>query len=83
MKKLVKCIIPEHMNYVVYAMAMVLIVCGLVFMGGEGTDNNAFRPEIFSVLRIRTAPLLCLAGYLLVVVGIMWPGKRDATEKSS
>jgi hypothetical protein len=41
-------------------------------MSGAGSTEEAFNPEIFSTRRIVVAPMLCLAGYLLVIVGILW-----------
>ena len=33
--------------------------------------EQAFNPEIFSFRRIVIAPILCLTGYLLIIVGIL------------
>lgn len=52
--------------------SLVLIVSGLLLMSGEGTDSETFRSEIFSPLRIGLTPILCLSGYLLVIVAVMW-----------
>lgn len=54
-----------------YAAAAILLLAGFLLMYGEGSDFSSFRPEIFSPVRIRLAPLLCLAGYLLMPFGIM------------
>ena len=34
-------------------------------------SEQAFNPEIFSFRRIVIAPILCLTGYLLIIVGIL------------
>lgn len=60
---------------VIYVLSFLLITCGLWLMSGDGSDNEAFRPEIFSVCRIKIAPMLCLVGYLLIGIGIMIPRK--------
>ena len=51
--------------------ACLLIVTGYVLMSGPGSTERAFNPDIFSARRIVVAPMVCLAGYLLVVVGIL------------
>ena len=51
--------------------ACLLIVTGYVLMSGDGSNEQAFNPEIFSPQRIVVAPMVCLAGYLLIVVGIL------------
>lgn len=51
--------------------ACMLIIIGYLLMSGDGTTEQAFNPDVFSTRRIVVAPMLCLAGYLLVVVGIL------------
>ena len=51
--------------------ACVLIITGYVLMSGPGSTEQAFNPDIFSTRRIVVAPMVCLAGYLLVVVAIL------------
>ena len=63
------------MRFAIFLAAAILIVCGLVLMYGKGSDSETFRPEIFSPIRIRLAPFLCLVGYLLIPWGIMVKGK--------
>ena len=51
--------------------ACVLIILGYVLMSGPGSTEQSFNPDIFSVRRIVIAPILCLTGYLLIIVGIL------------
>ena len=51
--------------------ACVLILAGYLFMSGSGSTEQSFNPDIFSSRRIVIAPMLCLAGYLLIIVGIL------------
>ena len=51
--------------------ACLLIAAGYVLMYGPGSTEQAFNPDIFSTRRIVVAPIVCLIGYLLVVVGIL------------
>ncbi|MBQ6049663.1 MAG: DUF3098 domain-containing protein [Bacteroidaceae bacterium] len=59
-------------NVFIIIIACVLILIGYCLMSGAGSTEEAFNPEIFSTRRIVVAPMLCLAGYLLVIVGILW-----------
>lgn len=52
--------------------ACVLIIVGYVMMSGPGSTGQSFNPDIFSVRRIVIAPILCLSGYLLIIVGIVF-----------
>jgi hypothetical protein len=51
--------------------ACVLILAGYLLMSGSGSTEQSFNPDIFSSRRIVIAPMLCLAGYLLIIVGIL------------
>ena len=51
--------------------ACILISVGYLLMAGPGSTEQAFNPDIFSTRRIVVAPMLCLAGYLLIVAGIL------------
>lgn len=60
-------------------MACVLIVAGFFLMSGQGSTEQAFNPDIFSQQRIVIAPLLCLAGYILIIIGVLIsPSRRSA-----
>lgn len=54
--------------------AVVFIVVGYLLMSGPESTEQAFNPNIFSFRRIVVAPVLCLIGYLLIIVGIL---KKD------
>ena len=59
--------------------ACVLIVTGFFLMSGQGSTEQAFNPDIFSPQRIVIAPLLCLAGYILIIIGVLIsPSRRSA-----
>lgn len=51
--------------------AIILIAIGYLLMAGSGSTGQQFNPDIFSTRRIVVAPMLCLAGYLLIIVGII------------
>ena len=51
--------------------ACVLILTGYILMSGAKSTEQFFNPAIFSTRRIVLAPMLCLAGYLLIILGIL------------
>ena len=55
----------------ILSIAVVLIVSGYLLMAGPGSTEQQFNPDVFSTRRIVVAPTLCLAGYLLIIVGII------------
>lgn len=63
-------------NFIWIGGAVVLIILGFVLMSGGGsTDGLSFNPAIFDKQRIIVAPIVTMAGFLLMVVGILRGGK--------
>ena len=73
------------LNFLLIAVAVVLIVVGFMLMSGGGsTDGVSFNPEIFSKRRIAVAPIVTMAGFILMVFGILASDrKRAATDKGA
>ena len=64
-------------NYKILIAGVVLILAGYLLMIGGGSDDpNKFNPEIFSFRRITLAPMVCLAGFAVVVISIMRKSKK-------
>ena len=49
------------------SVAFSLRECGVAMQ-----SEHSFNSDIFSVRRIVIAPILCLAGYLLIIIGILY-----------
>ena len=59
-------------NYIFLIAGFVLILIGLFLMAGGGSDDPAvFSDAIFSFRRLTLAPVVMLAGYGVVLYGIM------------
>lgn len=68
-------------NYYVLIAGIALIVLGYVLMiGGKSEDPNVFNPEVFNFQRITLAPMVCLVGFVTIIVAIMWRPKVSETE---
>ena len=68
-------------NLVICGIAVLLIILGFVLMAGPGTTfENGFEPDIFSARRIKLAPIVCLAGFVLMIAGILYPSKDKSSE---
>jgi len=60
-------------NYRYIAIGFAIVILGFVLMSGgaaESLDEFHYE-EIFSTRRMTVAPLTCLVGYALVMVGIL------------
>lgn len=58
-------------NYILLVVGIVIVLLGFILMAGNGTTEEAFNPEIFSTLRITVAPMVCLFGFLFIIVSIL------------
>ncbi|MGZ3883859.1 MAG: DUF3098 domain-containing protein [Bacteroidia bacterium] len=68
-------------NYLIFVGGIVLIALGyLLMMGGGSSDPNVFNNAIFDTQRITIAPIVCLIGFVTVIVAIMWRPKHAAAE---
>ena len=57
--------------------SLILIVGGFILMSGGGTtDPNVFNEEIFSLSRIRLAPIVCVLGFVLMIYAILHRDKK-------
>ncbi len=67
----------SKINFIIIGVAVLIIIVGFVLMTGPGTTlEGGFEPDIFSVRRIKVAPLVCFIGFLVMIVGILFPDKN-------
>ena len=68
-------------NYQILIGGIVLIILGyLLMIGGGREDRNVFNPAIFDTQHITIAPMVCLLGFVTVIVAIMWRSKTKNEE---
>lgn len=64
-------------NYIICAVSVLIIIIGFLLMTGKATTiEGGFEPDIFSTRRTVVAPMLCFGGFLLMIVGILFPDKK-------
>ena len=66
-------------NFILMGIGLALVLAGLVTMsGGAMPDPNKWEPErIYSPMRITLAPIMMVAGFVVVALGIF---KRKPSE---
>lgn len=67
--------LPQR-NSILIAVSFVVIVIGFVLMIGEPSGATQYNPDIFSSRRITLGPMISLAGFVLMVVAILWKTKE-------
>ena len=69
----------DKMNYILLAVGMAIVILGFILMSGAGSTDTTFNPDIFSVRRIKVAPVVCLFGFLSMIYAILRkPKDKDA-----
>lgn len=58
-------------NFIMLVIGMAAVVIGFLLMTGSGTTEEFFDSQIFSVRRIKVAPLVCLAGFLFMIYAVI------------
>lgn len=72
----------SKINFIIIGVAVVMIITGFLLMTGPATTfEGGFEPDIFSVRRIKVAPLVCFIGFLVMIVGILFPDKGQRQAK--
>ena len=67
-----------YKNIMYIAVAFGVMVLGYVIMAGGGSDDpNQFNEAMFSFRRIVVAPVVILAGMIMVIAAIMYRGKKE------
>ena len=59
------------MNFILLAIGMLIVVIGFILMGGAGSTDVAYNPDIFSARRIKVAPIVCLIGFVSMIYAVV------------
>ena len=60
-------------NYYIFLASLLIIVIGFILMiGGGGSNEYDFNPEIFSKTRIIISPILIIIGYIGLGLSIFY-----------
>ena len=50
---------------------MLVVILGFILMSGAGSDESVFTNDIFSVRRIKVAPVVCFIGFISIIYAII------------
>ena len=70
-----------RINFILLAISMVIVIIGFILMGGAGSDENAFNPDIFSTMRIKVAPVVCFIGFVMMIFAVLYKTKDKEDDK--
>jgi len=61
----------DKVNFILLAVSMAVVVIGFLLMIGPNSSETGFEPDIFSVRRIKVAPVVCLAGFVMMIYAVL------------
>ena len=67
----------DKVNFILLAVSMVVVIIGFVLMSGGGSTEEAYDPSIFSPMRIKVAPVVCLLGFVSMIYAIIRKPKDE------
>ncbi|MDE7451959.1 MAG: DUF3098 domain-containing protein [Paramuribaculum sp.] len=65
----------QRINFILMAVAAVMIVLGFLLMTGAPATAEEFNPDIFSTRRIVVGPTIAFLGFVFMGVAIAWNPK--------
>lgn len=67
----------DRINFLLLAVGMLMVIIGFILMSGGNSTDTHFDPAIFSVRRIKVAPIVCLVGFVSMIYAIIRKPKDE------
>ena len=61
----------DKVNFILLAIGMAIVIIGFLLMTGPTSSETVFEPDIFSVRRIKVAPVACLSGFISMIYAVL------------
>ena len=60
----------DKTNFILLLIGMVVVIIGFLLMAGPGSSETQFNPDIFSVRRVRVAPIVSFVGFEFMIYAV-------------
>ena len=57
----------DKTNFILLAIGMAVVILGFILMTGPSSSETVFQADIFSVRRIKVAPVVCFLGFIFMI----------------
>lgn len=71
----------DKVNFILLAIGMAIVIIGFLLMTGPTSSETLFESDIFSVRRIKVAPIVCLVGFLSMIYAVLRKPETPKTEE--
>ena len=68
----------DKTNFILLAIGMAVVIIGFLLMTGPVSTATHFEPDIFSVRRIKVAPVVSLLGFVIMIYAVL---RKPKTKK--
>ena len=70
----------DKTNFILLAIGMAVVIIGFILMTGPSSTETVFEPDIFSVRRIKVAPVVCFFGLIFMIYAVLRKPKTKIEE---
>ena len=70
----------DKTNFILLAIGMGVVIIGFILMTGPSSTETVFEPDIFSVRRIKVAPVVCFLGFIFMIYAVLRKPKIKIEE---
>lgn len=70
----------DKTNFILLTIGMAIVIIGFLLMSGAGSTETQFNPEIFSVRRIKVAPIVSFLGFVFMIYAVVRRPKDKNTN---
>ena len=70
----------DKVNFILLAIGMAIVIIGFLLMTGPTSSETSFEPDIFSVRRIKVAPVVCLFSFLSMIYAVLRKPKTKVEQ---
>ena len=67
----------DKTNFILLAVGMAVVIIGFLLMTGPSSSSANFEADIFSVRRIKVAPVVCLLGFVFMIYAVLRKPKEE------
>ena len=70
----------DKTNFILLAIGIAVVIIGFILMTGPSSTETVFEPDIFSVRRIKVAPVVCFLGFIFMIYAVLRKPKIKIEE---
>lgn len=67
----------DKTNFILLAVGMAVVIIGFLLMTGPSSSSANFEADIFSVRRVKVAPVVCLLGFVFMIYAVLRKPKEE------